>query len=301
MPEACFLCLDSTEYMRNGDQFPNRLMAEQEAANLLVNAKTQMNAENTVGFLTTGGAACTVFETLTADVDNVMATLTKIPISGKRCHFGSGLLIASLALSHRTNPRAEKRIVAFVGSPVEETEQELEVLAKRLRKDDVAVDVVSFGVAANTPLLEGFVNKVSKGGNSRLLTVPPSGYLTDVLMESPILRGSDFVPDGEGGAPPAGSGFGVDPNADPELALALRLSMEEELQRQAAAAGATGGSEEPSSPAAPTPQAPAEELDFENMSEEEMLQRALAMSLEESNQPTSGGNEEEGSGGGAVK
>lgn len=57
-----------------------------------------------------------------------------------------------------------------------------------------------------------------------------------------------FLGHGEGGAPPQGGGvamggdgggegfeFGVDPATDPELALALRISMEEERRRQDAA------------------------------------------------------------------
>lgn len=304
MPEACFLCLDSTEYMRNGDQYPTRLLAEQEAATLLVNAKIQMNAENTVGFLTTGGAACTVFETLTLDIDRVMATLTAIPVSGKRCHFANGLLIASLALSHRTNARSEKRIVAFVGSPLHETAKELEQLAKRLRKEEVAVDVVAFGAEGNAELLAAFIDKVNKGGNSRLLTVERGANLTDALMSSPILIGEEnwaSMGGDAGGGGGGGMGFAVDPNVDPELAMAIRLSMEEEERRQAAVAAVAAASGAPA-PAAQPPAAAAaatagsstaaqaanenEEADWgADMSEDEMLRRALAMSMEEANQP----------------
>ena len=94
----------------------------------------------------TGGNACTVHETLSSDVNQMMAAISAITIKGNTCHFNAGLLIAALALSHRTNPRAEKRIVVFVGTPLHESEKELEQLAKRLRKDDVAVDVIAFGV-----------------------------------------------------------------------------------------------------------------------------------------------------------
>ncbi|RNC31637.1 proteasome regulatory non-ATPase subunit, partial [Trypanosoma cruzi] len=182
MPEACFLCLDSTEFMRNGDQFPSRFLGVQEAASLLSNAKIQMNAENTVGFLTLGGNACTVFETLTLDVERVMCSLANISIRGKRCHFSQGLQIASLALSHRTNPRAEKRIVAFIGTPLSETDEELEKLARKLRKDDVAVDIVGICVEANVPRLSAFVEKLNKNGNSRFLNIPAGANLTDSLM-----------------------------------------------------------------------------------------------------------------------
>lgn len=303
MVEACFVCLDSTEYMRNGDQYPTRMMAEQDAACLLVNAKLQANAENTLGFLTTGGNACVVHETLTNNIDAVMTSIGNVPITGKRCNFSSGLQIASLALSHRTNSRAEKRIIAFVGSPVVESEAALEALAKKLRKDDVAVDIVAFGVESNIELLRSFVNKVSKKENSRFLSVGPKENLTDKLMGNAILLGEDAPEGGEGGGGAGMGGFGIDPNTDPDLAMALRLSMEDEMQRQAAAAAAAAGGDNSSNnnnntaaltaaSAAPAqaPAAPAataeEELDYENMSEEELIRRAIALSLQEAEQQT---------------
>ncbi|KPI84279.1 putative proteasome regulatory non-ATP-ase subunit [Leptomonas seymouri] len=294
MVEACFVCLDSTEYMRNGDQYPTRMMAEQDAACLLANAKLQANAENTLGFLTMGGNACVVHETLTNNVDAVMTSIGNVPITGKRCNFSAGLQIASLALSHRTNSRAEKRIVAFVGSPVTEKETELEALAKKLRKDDVAVDIVVFGVESNIELLRGFVSKVSKKENSRFLSVGPRENLTDRLMGDAILLGENAPEGGEGVS--GMGGFGVDPNTDPDLAMALRLSMEDEMLRQAVAAAAASGtsantaSAAPAQPPAPQSNAIEGELDYENMSEEELIRRAIALSLQEAGQPQQAGD-----------
>ena len=76
-----------------------------------------------------------------------------------------------------------------------------------------------------------------------------------------------------GGAAPAGGfEFGVNPDDDPELALALRVSMEEQRARQQAEGGAgeTG---------AVTPGTGAAGGEDES-SEEAMLQRALAMSMD---------------------
>jgi 26S proteasome regulatory subunit N10 len=65
---------------------------------------------------------------------------------------------------------------------------------------------------------------------------PQSGLLSDQLVISPILNG-------DGGSGPGGMGdtsegrygrefeFGIDPSVDPELALALRMSIEEENAR----------------------------------------------------------------------
>ena len=49
--EATMICVDNSEWMRNGDHIPTRLDAQQDAANLVSNAKTQQNPENTGGVL----------------------------------------------------------------------------------------------------------------------------------------------------------------------------------------------------------------------------------------------------------
>lgn len=236
MPEACFLCLDNTDYMRNGDYFPTRHFAMLEVANLLVSAKMQLNAENTIGFLTSGGDACKVFETLTMDLDRVLASLTEVKMSGRVSHFSAALRIAALALSHRANPLSEKRIVVFVGSPIKETVGELEALAKKLRKDEVAVDVILFGAPENEERLSLFVSKVEKQGNSVFIHIPAGANLTAVLMDSQVFtsQSGQSSDRGPGGMP----GFQVDPNVDPELEMALRMSMEAHNNSTAASGGA---------------------------------------------------------------
>ncbi|KAK4336704.1 hypothetical protein RND71_043450 [Anisodus tanguticus] len=68
------------------------------------------------------------------------------------------------------------------------------------------------------------------GQGSHLVTILPGPLLTEALISSPIIRGED----GQGAVGLTGPGFefGIDPNEDPELALALRVSMEEQRQRQ---------------------------------------------------------------------
>lgn len=274
------LCIDSTEFMRNGDFFPNRLMGVQEATNLLCNAKMQQNQENTLGFLTFGGLACNVVETLTADADRVIASITQVPLSGKKPHFARALQIASLALTHRINPRAEKRIIVFIGSPILEENQELTKLAKKLRKDNYAVDIISFGVSENIAILQNFMENVSKDGNSRLLVVQEGTSITDSLMSSAIFLGNDAVAvEGATGPGVAAGGargafeFGVDPSVDPELAMVLRMSMEEEQRRQEALAT------QQAAPQAPQPSASTEPT-VPELSEDEELALALKMSEE---------------------
>lgn len=266
------ICVDNSDYMRNGDFLPTRLQAQQDAVNLVCHSKTRSNPENNVGLLTLANVE--VLATLTSDVGRILSKLHRVQPQGT-INLLTGIRIAHLALKHRQGKNHKMRIVAFVGSPVESEEKELVKLAKRLKKEKVNVDIVSFGEeVSNNELLTAFVNALNgkDGAGSHLVSVPPGPHLSDALISSPVIQGED----GMGGAGLGGSGFefGVDPNEDPELALALRVSMEEQRQRQeeearrAQVASAADGSTP-----APTPikEAP---------NEEAMLERALAMSLE---------------------
>ena len=82
---------------------------------------------------------------------------------------------------------------------------------------------------------------------------------------------------------PTGSGyeFGVDPNEDPELALALRVSMEEQRARQEAENASSGGGQGGEGGQATT--AAADQATASATEEDDpVLARALAMSVGES-------------------
>uniref|UniRef100_A0A8D0D0F8 26S proteasome non-ATPase regulatory subunit 4 n=1 Tax=Sander lucioperca TaxID=283035 RepID=A0A8D0D0F8_SANLU len=218
------------DYMRNGDFLPTRLQAQQDAVNIVCHSKTRTNPENNVGLITMANN-CEVLTTLTPDTGRILSKLHAVQPRGN-ISFCTGIRVAHLALKHRQGKNHKMRIIAFVGSPVEDNEKEMVKMAKRLKKEKVNVDVINFGEEEmNTEKLTAFINTLNgkEGAGSHLVTVPPGPSLADALLSSPILAG-------EGGAVLGlGAGdfeFGVDPSADPELALALRVSMEEQRQRQ---------------------------------------------------------------------
>jgi 26S proteasome regulatory subunit N10 len=117
------------------------------------------------------------------------------------------------------------RIVLFVGSPLVADEAEVTKLAKRLKKEKVNVDIVSFGDhQKNNDLLTAFINALNgkEGTGSHLVSVPRGSQLQEALISSPIILGEDGL--GVAGIGGAGFEFGVDPNEDPELALVRLLS-----------------------------------------------------------------------------
>merc|ERR1712106_1204985 len=136
----------------------------------------------------------------------------------------------------------------------------------------VNIDIVSFGEdEVNADLLNKFVTTINgkEGTGSHLVTIPPGPHLSDALVSSPIVQGEDGS-GGVGGSSGAGFEFGVNPDDDPELALALRVSMEEQRARQVAEGGAV------EAPAGGETQGASES----ESSEEALLQRALAMSMD---------------------
>jgi 26S proteasome regulatory subunit N10 len=301
--------------MRNGDYIPTRLEAQQDAANLLVGAKTQSHPESTVGV----SAGTELLVSPTEDVGKILSALHGLGLKTTKPDVAASVQVASLALKHRKNKNGAQRIVLFVGSPLKEVDSRVFAKAGRqLKKNNVSIDVVAMGeLDDNESKLQELVdaaNGRSDDGGERtchLVTIPPGVLPSDVLASSPIVHGgggggSAFAASAAAGAVDAGGdggggGFaeygGVDPNMDPELAMALRVSMEEERARQerAAATAATDAAQESKTEDAEMQEAKEETEDAPaaveqqstpamdvGLSEEEaLLQQALAMSMNE--------------------
>jgi len=343
--ESCMIIVDNSEFMRNGDYIPTRLEAQQDAANLLVGAKTQSHPESTVGI----AAGTELLVSPTEDVGKLLGAVHDLQISRKGACFGvtvnvalnstassmkgkkkdsadvaAAIQVASLALKHRKNKNGTQRIVLFVGSPLEGIESRaLAKAGRQLKKNNVSIDVVAMGeLEANEEKLKELVDAANgrpsvEGDDTErschLVTIPAGVLPSDVLASSPIVHGGsggsafaasaaagaggDF---GAAGASGAGNNFadfgGVDPNMDPELAMALRVSMEEERARQerlaaeAQAAPTEDTKDAEMSDANATgsaaPVAPSAAMDLGLSEEEALLQQALAMSMNE-NEPSS--------------
>nr|ACJ85639.1 unknown [Medicago truncatula]AFK35627.1 unknown [Medicago truncatula] len=294
--EATLIIMDNSEHMRNGDYSPSRFQAQSDTVSLICGAKTQSNPENTVGVMTMAGKGVRVLSTPTSDLGKILGCMHGLEIGGE-INLAAAIQVAQLALKHRQNKKQQQRIVVFCGSPVTHEKKMLEMIGRKLKKNSVALDIVNFGEEdeGKTEKLEALLTAVNNNDSSHMVHVPPGpNALSDVLISTPIFTG-----DGEGGsgfaaaAAAASAGgvsgydFGVDPNLDPELALALRVSMEEERARQEAAAKKAaedaskqekGGEQQATSQDATMTErtsTEAEPMDDENA----LLQQALAMSM----------------------
>ncbi|KAH7171220.1 26S proteasome regulatory subunit S5A, multiubiquitin chain binding protein [Dactylonectria macrodidyma] len=239
--EAVMVVVDNSESSRNGDYQPTRFESQADAAVILFQTITQGNPESSVGLMSMGGKGPEVLVTLTTEQGKILDGLhrTKKKIGGSS-HLKTGIQVATLALKHRQNRSQRQRIIVFVCSPVEETDKELTTLAKKMKKANVAVDFILFGDLDDDTTqkkLQLFIDTVKTNDGCHLVVIPPSSkLLSDQLIATPILLGENASGSGGGGGGGGGSNedfeFGFDPAMEPELALALRMSMEEEKARQ---------------------------------------------------------------------
>lgn len=297
------ILLDCSQYMRNGDYIPTRFEAQQDAANLLIGAKTQSHSESTVGV----SAGTELLVSPTGDVGKILSALHGLNLqSTDATDVSAAVQVASLALKHRPNKNGSQRIILFVGTPLHHIESRvLQKAGRQLKKNNVAIDVIALGeLEVNEPKLKDLVdaangNRAESDAEERtchLVTIPAGVLPSEVLATSPILASSGgafaaaaaaggFDSSGAGG----GNGFaefgGVDPNLDPELAMALRVSMEEERARHERLAAAAQEESKNNDDEVIADGAAVAAITEEALSEEEeMLKKALAMSMDE-NEP----------------
>lgn len=124
----------------------------------------------------------------------------------------SGVQVAQLALKHRQNKQQRQRIILFAGrysglgcvalvvpscwnwlisltrfccSPVTADKKTLESIGKKLKKNNVALDIVDFGEEEDgkAEKLDALLNAVNSNENSHIIHVEPGpNILSDVLI-----------------------------------------------------------------------------------------------------------------------
>lgn len=331
--------------MRNGDYSPTRMANQLDAALMLVNSKRQANIESAISVMTMGGPSPQVLVTLTGDQGKLEAAIASINYApnSKGCNVPTALQVAQLILKNRQNSNQHQRIVLFNGSPLldddlSKAKEKLGTLGKVLRKNGVAVDVVSFGgenisrneeaftallteCAAITPeSLEESEQSLTKALSLTedcecgYLAALPGRRLLELVKESQIYLGyDDEHPQGGSG----GSFSGIpgmmmmdedgmdDADMDPELAMALKMSLDEEnarIKRAAAedanSSGAGGAAADANSESTNSLEGGDNENNDQDEDEDEdedqdvALARAIAMSMETASNEGNGAKEE---------
>lgn len=85
-----------------------------------------------------------------------MLIILRAQIGGKQ-NFLKAMNVAQLCLKHRINKHQKQRIVVFVASRITASESELSDLAKKLKRNNVAVDLVNICEDSNKEKLQKVV------------------------------------------------------------------------------------------------------------------------------------------------
>ena len=107
---------------------------------------------------------------------------------GRTASIPTAIAIAQLALKHRQNKNLRQRVIVFVGSPLDDAspdaERALVRLAKKLKKNNVALDVIAFGDGIEQAgedghsILRAFVENASSSDNSYVCPSPSPLFLS---------------------------------------------------------------------------------------------------------------------------
>ena len=128
--EATIICIDNSDWTRNGDYYPTRFQNQIGAANLIIENRCENNPENSLGIMTMAGKRVEMISTLTNDESRLLGSMSNIHLNGE-CDITSTLSIAILCLKHRINKNQKQRIILFVGSPIKAKNENLIQIGKK--------------------------------------------------------------------------------------------------------------------------------------------------------------------------
>ncbi|MES1922707.1 hypothetical protein MHBO_004232 [Bonamia ostreae] len=214
--EAVVYCVDNSDFSINGDGSITRRQSQSDTINRLAASKIAESPETTVGLISMAGKRTTVMVPSTREPGEVLRTMHSLK-NGGRCNILASLKTAQLVLKNRHNKNQKQRVILFIGSPIENDAASLLMKqAKIMKKNSVALDAVHFGIenvqSADNENLRKLVETANSGNNGRLVSVGEGESLADTAF-------------GElAKVPQNGSAEMED---DPELALALKMSLEE--------------------------------------------------------------------------
>lgn len=220
------IIIDNSEYSRNGDFQPNRYQQEIDCSDYFV--RNLKNSSGNAHTAVIAGAGETPYVVL-ADAETSAIYHEKLYIKGKLN------ILTSVEISLLTSP---EEIILFHCSPISDVSKQdseyknkLIKLLKKLKKNNITLEVINFGeIDTNTEFWEAIIQEVGSDIIKLMNFMPEGGNL---LWEQISDYKQRLVFNNEdGGENPFMEYGGIDPSMDPELAMALRMSLEEEQQRQ---------------------------------------------------------------------
>ena len=214
--QAIIIFIDNSETSINGDFYPNRLDAQKIAAERLIQFFFRRSQNTQIGIGTLADESFGIVASLTTNDNKLERSIANIKRGGIM-HLVHGIRCGFLALHHCDPEVRNKRMIVFIGSEHDMTDLKISSqLSQHANKEDVAVDIVTFGDEVNNKnILEDFISKIHEKSNF-VSAKSNSAILSDLVLSSPIGPG-DFSHQTD-------SNF----EDDPDLALTIKLSMQQD-------------------------------------------------------------------------
>ncbi|KAH0787278.1 26S proteasome non-ATPase regulatory subunit 4 [Histomonas meleagridis] len=213
LPRAYIIIIDNTDTSIDGDFYPNRLEAQKTAASRLIQylSKQSNHAQFGIGVIGKNGPG--VVTSLTSDSIILTNSILSIQTGGKaqlihtiRCSF--------LAFKNTDTSFMEKSIIAFIGTHNDVNRDNAGVIARIANESNVSINIVSMGSDVdNNDILEELVGMIKCPSYIVKAESSSSTLLSDVVLASQI-------------GPGDGSQL-EDPDIDPDLALTIQMSLED--------------------------------------------------------------------------
>lgn len=199
------IIIDNTMYMQNQDYMPNRYVLQTEIITSIINKMLSSEFENAVGIVPIAQFSPNYLVTPTHSRKNILRFMSNLKLDHNHALFRA-FELAHISNVHRN--MAKKHILAFIGSPVDvECDDTLRKCIDKVQEAVEAgfvVDIVFFGEARD---YKDWFEAEIQSENFRCGVVNENDDMYSVTMS--LISES------------------VMEENDPELAMALKMSMEE--------------------------------------------------------------------------
>ena len=217
MPQTLMILLDNTLFMQNQDYLPSRFVLEKEAVSSIV-GKVLQSSESSIGIAPLAQLEHNYMLTPTSTKAHLDTFISRLKLSDN-IQLDKVFQRSKIALASRNE--SEKKMILFFGADVEgmEFDRTLLDLTRNIR------DMLSAGIRVSVVLF---------GEKAELLRELISGELEGESFEVVSVGAEDVFFDSVMGV------IGIDPSGledDPELAMALSLSLAESRKGSAEKGG----------------------------------------------------------------
>ncbi|TBU00745.1 subunit Rpn10 of 26S proteasome [Hamiltosporidium tvaerminnensis] len=207
MPIAVMVVIDNSMYMQNQDYLPSRFMTQKECLNTYISTTLNDSVDSAVGIIPTCQYVPNIMITPTNERFNLNQFLHKLPLH-EDFDISKSFKLAYLALNYRQ--LEEKSILVFLGTEIP-TKLEDEMIKSFIDSICVALELgitVSVVFFADGIKYSEWVNEEIESNGFKSVVVKEKESFYDAVCSLTGCKSEEF-------------------EDDPELALAIKLSLEE--------------------------------------------------------------------------